>query len=51
MSVMIKGMQLPEKCCKCPILHKNNGMCPLLNRRVVDPGKKRDDCPLEVCDD
>lgn len=51
MNVMIRGMQLPEKCCKCPILHKNNGMCPLLNRRVVDPGKKRDDCPLEVCDD
>lgn len=51
MSVIIKGMQLPEKCCKCAILHKSTGVCPLLKRRVVDPGKKHDDCPLEVCDD
>lgn len=48
MHVIIKGMQLPEKCCKCPLHHKSTGVCPLLKRRVVDPGKKRDDCPLEV---
>lgn len=47
MSVVIKGMQLPEKCCKCPILHKSTGVCPLLKRRVVDPGKRHKACPLE----
>lgn len=51
MSVIIKGMQLPDKCCKCPILHKSTGVCPLLRRRVVDPGKKHDDCPLEEVHD
>lgn len=47
MSVVIKGMQLPEKCCKCPILRRVNGMCPLIERRVVDPGKRHEACPLE----
>lgn len=51
MHVIIRGMQLPEKCCKCKILHKSTSVCPLLRRRVVDLGKRHDDCPLEVCDD
>lgn len=51
MSVVIKGMQLPDKCCKCKILYKSTGVCPLLKRRMVDPGKKHDDCPLEVVDE
>ena len=50
MNVKIKGMQLPDKCCKCPILHKANGVCPLIGKRIVDPGKRREDCPLEVCE-
>lgn len=48
MAVIIKNMDMPEKCCKCPILHKSTGVCPLLRRRVVDPGKKHEDCPLNV---
>lgn len=51
MSVVIKGMQLPEKCCKCPVLYKHIGLCPLLGKRIVDPGKRREDCPLEAADD
>ena len=47
MSVVIKGMQLPEKCCKCPIMRKVNSMCPLLGKSVVEPGQRRRDCPLE----
>lgn len=51
MSVVIKGMQLPDKCCKCRILHKSTGVCPLLRRRIVDPGKRHEDCPLEEEED
>ena len=47
MPVIIKGMQLPEKCCKCKILSKANSMCPLIGRVVVDQGKRHADCPLE----
>ena len=47
MPVIIRNMQCPEKCCKCPVLHKASGVCPLLGRRVVDPGKRHPDCPME----
>ena len=48
MNVVVKGMQLPEKCCKCKIFCKVNAVCPIAGRRVVDPGKKPDFCPLEI---
>lgn len=48
MSVIIKGMQLPDKCCKCPIYRKHIGTCPVAVRHVSDPSKKPDFCPLEV---
>lgn len=51
MSVIIRNMQRPEKCCKCPVLHKASGVCPLLGRRVVDPGKRHPDCPMEDAED
>lgn len=47
MGVFIPNMQLPEKCCKCPILEKHHSVCQLLRRRVVDPGKRHADCPLK----
>lgn len=50
MSVIIRNMQRPEKCCKCPVLHKASGVCPLLGRKVVDPGKRHPDCPMEDAD-
>ena len=51
MLVIIKGMQMPEKCCKCPILRKANSMCPLIGRVVVDQGKRHECCPLEEVHD
>lgn len=51
MSVIIRGMQRPEKCCKCPVLHKASGVCPMLGRRVVDPGKRHPSCPMEDAKD
>ena len=47
MNVVIKGMQLPDKCCKCELMRKASGVCPVLGKRIVDPGKRREDCPLE----
>ena len=47
MKVIIRGMQTPEKCCKCQIYRKANAICPIVGRKVVDPGKKPDFCPLE----
>ena len=49
MSVKI-DMQMPDKCCKCQLIVKQTGMCPLLHKRIIDPGKKREDCPLEECE-
>lgn len=47
MSVLIPDMDMPEKCCKCPILYKHIGVCSLKRRRVSDPGTKPDWCPLK----
>lgn len=49
-NVIIKNMRCPDKCCKCPILNKASGVCPLLGRRVVDRGKRHPDCPMEDAD-
>ena len=48
MNVIIRDMQLPDKCCKCVLMRKASGLCPVLGKRIVDPGKRREDCPLEV---
>lgn len=52
MSVVIPDMQLPEKCCKCVIMRRPHNICPLTGRKVIDPGKRHEACPLkEVSED
>lgn len=48
MSVVITGMAMPDKCCKCAILDKSHKLCPILRKRVVDPGTKPELCPLRA---
>lgn len=50
MSIVITGICLPEKCCKCKIFRKNIGVCPVAGRHVADPSVKPDWCPLVVCE-
>ena len=46
MSVLVLGMQLPEKCCKCSVLRKNLGICALAGKHVFDTAAKPDWCPM-----
>jgi hypothetical protein len=46
MSIVIKGMGLPEKCCKCAIYRKANAICPVAGRHVADPSVKPAWCPV-----
>lgn len=47
MNVLIKGMEMPENCCECPInlyLCKHGFKYLLQHRELYD--KRADDCPL-----
>lgn len=43
MSVIVKGMEMPNKCCECNIRYEM--FCPLLHRFIADEGR-RHNCPL-----
>lgn len=43
MSVLIKGMELPESCSCCAIRYEM--FCPLRHRFIADEGRRKD-CPL-----
>lgn len=44
MSVLIKGMKMPEDCFSCPL--KEEGFCNITNAYAVGINKKNSDCPL-----
>ena len=44
MSVLIKGMQMPEDCFSCPL--KEEGFCNITNAYAGQIYKRNSDCPL-----
>ena len=44
MSVLIKGMQMPEDCFSCPL--KEEGFCNITNAYAAQVYKRNSDCPL-----
>lgn len=44
MSVLIKGMQMPEDCFSCPL--KEEGFCNITNAYAGNIYEKNSDCPL-----
>ena len=44
MSVIIKGMKIPQDCFSCPL--KEEGYCNLTNNYATDIYKRDSDCPL-----
>ena len=44
MSVIIKGMKMPEDCFSCPL--KEEGFCNLTNAYAVTLNERNSDCPL-----
>lgn len=44
MSVVIKGMQMPEDCFSCPL--KEEGFCNITNAYAGSINEKNSDCPL-----
>lgn len=44
MSVVIKGMQMPEDCFSCPL--KEEGFCNITNAYAAQIYKRNSDCPL-----
>lgn len=45
MSVLIKGMQLPEKCCKCDVFRRDLSWCPVAKKHIFDAAAKPEWCP------
>ena len=43
--ILIKGMEMPDKCLDCPIDHK--GMCYVEERHIPSPLNRPEWCPLE----
>lgn len=52
MSILIKGMEMPQGCYNCPLQHRGfNGSetvhyCYVIEREVSDDGETDTDCPL-----
>lgn len=44
MSVLIKGMKIPEDCFSCPL--KEEGFCNITNAYAGGINKRNSDCPL-----
>ena len=44
MSVLIKGMKMPEDCFSCPL--KEEGFCNITNAYAAQIYKRNSDCPL-----
>ena len=44
MSVLIKGIQMPEDCFSCPL--KEEGFCNITNAYAAQIYKRNSDCPL-----
>lgn len=44
MSVLIKGMQMPEDCFSCPL--KEEGFCNITNAYAAQIYERSSDCPL-----
>lgn len=44
MSVLIKGMKMPEDCFSCPL--KEEGFCNITNAYAVRINERNSDCPL-----
>lgn len=49
MSVIVKGMEMPEYCIDCYFYASNsrNDSCLLLKRTLGGKGDREEDCPLE----
>lgn len=44
MSVLIKGMKMPEDCFSCPL--KEEGFCNITNAYAAEINERNSDCPL-----
>lgn len=44
MSVLIKGMEMPEDCFSCPL--KEEGVCNITNAYAGEINERNSDCPL-----
>lgn len=44
MSILIKGMRMPEDCFSCPL--KEEGSCNITNAYAVGINERNSDCPL-----
>lgn len=48
MSILIKGLKMPDYCDECPVEY--DGMCCLCSYADTEDHKRRDDCPLVAFD-
>lgn len=48
MSILIKGLKMPDYCDECPVEY--DGMCRLCSYADTEYHKRRDDCPLVAFD-